>query len=180
MSSPSSPDKALLVIGILMQDRALFKETLSELEKLCGEFLFISRWYNFDQTKYYEEEMGNSLSRRFIAFKDLIHQDELKDLKLASYKIEELFSINEKRQVNVDPGYLTLDKLVLSTGKNFSHRIYLGDGIFADLTFVYKGNRFVFFDWTYPDYMDDTIVSFFLKLRHYLKNGINKINGESE
>jgi hypothetical protein len=118
---------------------------------------FISSLIPFDYTKYYEREMGSSLLRRFISFDTLIKPETLPDIKLITNRIEEHFSKEGKRNVNIDPGYLSQAQLILATGKAYTHRPYLRDGIYADLTLLYRHNTFEPLQWTYPDYGGEEI-----------------------
>jgi hypothetical protein len=67
--------------------------------------------------------------------------------------------------VNLDPGLLTPENFILATGKNFSHRVYLGNGVFADLTLVYRNGGFHPLPWTYPDYASEEVRSLLRDLR---------------
>ena len=97
--------------------------------------------------------MGDNLFRKLISFEKLIKPETLSDIKLFTNSIEnEHLAEGGKRIVNIDPGYISLEKLVLATGKNFAHRIYLRNGIYADLTLVYKNGDFQPLEWTFPDY----------------------------
>lgn len=138
---------------------------IGEMEKKFGGLEFLSELMKFDQTKYYEAEMGEGLVRRFAAFSDLISPDRLSEIKLTTNMIEKKLSKNGKRTVNIDPGLLSAERVVLATGKNYSHRIYLGVGIYADLTLVYKAGEFLPLEWTYPDYASDEIREMFMILR---------------
>jgi hypothetical protein len=56
------------------------------------------------------------------------------------------------RLVNLDPGVLSLSRLILASTKDFSHRIPLRDGIYAEVTLRYSGGDFRNLPWTFPDY----------------------------
>jgi hypothetical protein len=165
MSTPSAPKPAKLIIGVMMKDEALLAETAADLEDRYGPADRISPWLSFDFTDYYEKEMGGPLKRRLISFQRLIGQEVLPEVKLATNEIEKRLSAGGRRRVNIDPGYLTLERFVLATGKNFTHRIYLGRGIYADLTLLFTGGRFVSLEWTYPDYASDPIRTFLTETR---------------
>jgi hypothetical protein len=109
----------------------------------------------FDYTGYYEQEMGLPLYRRWAFFKELVPQDRLADIKWQALEIENQWTVDGKRRLNLDPGLITAERLVLATGKNFSHRIYLGKGIFGDLTLIFTKGSFQPLAWTYPDYKDE-------------------------
>jgi hypothetical protein len=165
MSTPQTPKPAKLIIGLIMKDRTLIDSLAVELGAAYGPIDMVSAWMPFDYTRYYEPEMGAQLVRRMLAFKSLIRQSELPAIKLATNRLEEAYSQNGKRRVNIDPGYLLLERLVLASGKNFSHRIYLGDGIYADLTLIYQHGAFEKLPWTYPDYADQPMLGFLQQVR---------------
>ncbi len=102
-----------------------------------------------------------ALLRYFILFEPLLDRDKLAAVKVASNGIEAAASSDGKRRVNVDPGYIALEHLVLGTTKGFAHRIYIGGGIFADLTLIYENGSYRPLKWTYPDYGGDRLVGLF-------------------
>ena len=165
MSLPQEPKPGKLVIGILMKDRALFEPLAVELASLYGSPDMISAWMPFDYTAYYEPEMGFPLYRRLLTFERLIDQLELAAIKLATNRLEQSYSQNHRRRVNIDPGYLLYERFVLASGKNFSHRIYIGRCIYADLTLIYRKGAFESLPWTYPDYADQPIRDFLERVR---------------
>ena len=155
------------------QDRAV-----DELIELFGLPEVISPWLMFERTRYYEKEMGWPLYRRFVTFKELISPEELVDKKLSTNKIEAKYSVADKRRINIDPGYICLERLVLATGKNYTHRIYLSRGIYADLTLVFNKGTFKPLEWSYPDYSDNESIDFFNNEREKYKNQLRIVEGE--
>jgi hypothetical protein len=106
-----------------------------------------------------------------MAFKPLIDQADLSSIKLATNAIEAECTTNSQRNINIDPGYLLRERFVLATGKNFAHRIYIGNRIFADLTLIFQKGGFQFLPWTYPDYKDPQMQSFLYQVRNkYIKD----------
>jgi hypothetical protein len=162
MSLPRPPQSAKLVIGLFMNQRELIRPVTGTLIQSFGAIDMISPWFNFCFTDYYEPEMGAPLYRRMLVFATLIQQGDLADVKQQTNAIEDLYAQNGQRAVNIDPGYLLRERFVLATGKNFSHRIFIGRGIYADLTLVYRNGDFQTLEWTYPDYADD-------RMRQFLK-----------
>jgi hypothetical protein len=138
---------------------------VAELKMRFGALDLVSAWIPFDHTAYYARETGSPLFRRVMAFKGLIRQDELPSVKLETNAIEKTFARNGKRRVNIDPGYLLAERFVLATGKNFSHRIYIGRHIYADLTLIYQKGAFRTLPWTYPDYADNRLQAVLLMIR---------------
>ncbi len=165
MSVPGKPKPAKLVIGLFMREKALLEPLAAELNAAFGAVDLVSAWMPFDYTHYYEAEMGTPLFRRLLAFKELIEQQDLPRIKLATNALERRYVRDGRRRVNIDPGYLLYERFVLASGKNFSHRIYIGSGIYADLTLIYQKGDFQKLPWTYPDYADRPIVSFLRQVR---------------
>jgi hypothetical protein len=165
MSIPGQPRPAKVLVGLLMKDRALFQPAIESLTDGLGPIDFIGPWWQFNYTAYYRAEMGTPLFRRMIAYKHLMGQECLADIKVFCNQIEDRFRQSDRRRINIDPGYLSQERLVLATGKNFAHRIYLREGIFADLTLIYRRGRFQALPWTYPDYADQPLIGFLTKAR---------------
>ena len=169
MSTPKAPHSAKLVIGVLLKDKTILEDLIKEFLGHFGEIDIISPWFAFDYTTYYEKEMGTHLERRMTAFVPLINQEDLATIKTITNEIEKKYAKDGKRSVNIDPGYLLLERFVLASGKNFSHRIYIGKNIYADLTLVYQKGKFKSLEWTYPDYAQSDIQDFLLKVREKYK-----------
>ncbi|MFO7709145.1 MAG: DUF4416 family protein [Desulfobacterales bacterium] len=165
MSHPLPPKPAKLVVGVLAGDRALLAELSARLAGRFGPPDLVSQWFPFGYTAYYEPEMGAPLWRRVLAFTGLIAQDGLAQIKLETNALEQDYRVGGRRRVNIDPGYLLLERFVLATGKNFSHRIYIGYGIYADLTLLYRRGGFHPLPWTYPDYADAPLLGFLQRVR---------------
>lgn len=146
----------------------------SELLRLLGPVDYESVPLAFDHTSYYDEELGTPLSRRLLGFARLLPLDGLMDLKLATNGMERAEArADGSRRVNLDPGFITLERLVLASGKNFSHRVYLGCGIWADLTLVYhRGGGWVDLPWTFPDYARSDMKRRLTELRSLYKTAI--------
>ena len=115
--------------------------------------------------------MGADLRKRFFAFRDLITPDRLADIKLRTNALEIEVSQSglyaEARPVNIDPGYLTLGKFLLATTKDQAHRVYLRDGIFAEVTLRYQAGAFEPWPWTYADYRQPAVLAFLQEARAY-------------
>ena len=165
MSLPQEPKPAKLVVGLLMKDRALFEPLAVKITSIYGPPDLISYWMSFDYTAYYESELGSPLYRRLLTFETLIDQQDLAAIKLTTNRLEQAYSQHRKRRVNIDPGYLLYERFVLASGKNYSHRIYIGRCIYADLTLIYRKSAFETLPWTYPDYADQPIRSFLERVR---------------
>ena len=144
----------------------MFNIILDKIVSIFGEIEVKSDIYNFSEfTDYYAVEMGDNLKKLFISFVKLLEPDFLIQHKIQSNHLEEDFLINEQRQVNIDPGYLTEAKIVLATTKDYSHRIYVGKGIFGDLHLYFENGSYRKQHWTYPDYQQLLAINFFNDLR---------------
>jgi hypothetical protein len=165
MSQPQAPKPAKLIIGLFLQDRALLPEMAGHLQASYGALDMVSPWLSFDYTNYYAAEMGAPLFRRMLVFKTLIAQETLAGIKCHTNALEARYAESGKRRVNLDPGYMLLERFVLATGKNFTHRIYIGQGIYADLTLMFQKGEFQTLPWTYPDYAAEEMRRFLALVR---------------
>ena len=152
MSKPREPDPVKLFVSVIAVDRGRMAEVIGELAGAFGQPDFVSEVLPFEYTDYYTAEMGTGLVRRFVTFERLIGPEELPAVKLCTNALEERFAEGGARRVNIDPGYVARQHFILATGKGYSHRPYIGRGIYADLTLEYRRETYRPFEWTYPDY----------------------------
>jgi len=165
MSIPQEPKPAKLFVSVISSSAEGISKTLYELAAQYGILDFVSPLLPFDYTDYYCAEMGKVLFRRFASFDRLIRQEDLASIKVQTNLIETEKALKGKRLVNIDPGYLLAERLVLASGKNFGHRIYLRSGIYADLTLVYRDKDYQPLAWTYPDYGEPNLRRWLRALR---------------
>lgn len=171
MSAPKEPSKVFVFLSLLYRKDQVTHQELRELfrEKFGQEI----EWSHpfFPMKSYYAREMGeeNLLERVFLVSQNLYERDLMVDLKYWAWEKEERFTRNNVRILNIDVGMISLENLTLATGKNFIHRIYLGRGVFSDLTLIYQGNSFQTLPWSYPDYSHPEVIDFFNWMRHRLK-----------
>ncbi|MDD5079255.1 MAG: DUF4416 family protein [Candidatus Omnitrophica bacterium] len=168
------PQPVKLILALIFRDKLSYSKTLRILSKKFGRVDFESPVFNFNVTDHYEKEIGRDLFRRFISFNKLIPPEALSRIKILTNKIEKKLSCKKGRTVNIDPGYLDMAKLVLATTKDYMHRIYLGRGIYAEITLSYQGKSFRPWDWTYPDYRTDAYIRLFNHIRHIYAQQITK------
>jgi hypothetical protein len=168
------PEKVKLFFALIYTSETVYLKTKKNMIKTWGLTDYQSPALAFDYTDYYQEEMGPNLKRRFLSFDKLIHPDKITRAKRFALKQEKKFSQNNKRRINIDPGYLNQAKLVLSTTKDFAHRIYLKHRIFAEVTLIYKNRGFQDLPWTFPDYRTPEYKEIFLQLREIYKKKIEK------
>jgi hypothetical protein len=99
----------------------------------------------------------------------LIHPKELARIKIETNGIEDLLSVKHNRKVNLDPGIMDYDKVVLASAKYNGQKIYLDHGIWADLTLHFEKNRFDPYPWSFPDFKKGLYNDVFLKIRQKYK-----------
>jgi hypothetical protein len=176
MTKPRKPYKAKLFAGVLACSEKLFPDVKAKLEKLFGHTNLESETLVFNSTDYYEPQMGKDLKRKFYSFEKLVEQDSLAEAKLSANRLEEEFSgmHGVKRPINIDPGLLLPSKLILASCKDFSHRIYVGKGVYGEITLQYVNDSFRILPWTFPDYHREEYHAFFAAVRqkymHQLKS----------
>ena len=170
MGKISPPHKVKLFVGMLSQDAALFEELKNRLQDIYGPVDLEGPVWSWEHTKYYEKEMGAGLKRQFIFFERLINPGEIAEIKLRTDELERLYlSEQGGRRINLDPGYLDTAKVVLASTKDFSHRIYLDKGIYAEVTLMYSGNSYQTLPFTFPDYRTEEYLELFKKARGVYK-----------
>jgi len=177
MGTIRTPHPVKLFVGMLAGNIELFEIAQTELASRFGTIDAASEIMPFDFTDYYTDEMGPNLLRKFVGFSRSINPKELASIKLFTNDLEESISEqlgSERRLVNLDPGYISLSKLVLASTKDYSHRIYLSDGIFAEVTLHYSHHCFNPWPWTYPDYKTDAYCRFFESLRNQHLEALRK------
>jgi len=135
--------------------------------------------FDFHQTDYYQPTMGAGLKKQFFVFPQLQDPAGLVDWKLQTNAWEaeyaQLGRHPEPRPLNLDPGYLTLAKLVLASTKDFAHRIYLGLGIYGEVTLFYRHHRWEHHEWTFADYRQPEYQEFFSRCRDYLHERLREV-----
>lgn len=166
MGKPKEPQSAKLFMSLMASEHDIFHQGLQDLCSIFGEADTISERFPFDFTEYYTREMGKPLFRHFITFERLISIPTLPDIKWATNHLEEKYAtLNGNRRINIDPGYICLEHVILATTKGYTHRPYLRDGIYADLTLIYRNKSFQSLEWTYPDYRQEDVIILFNQFR---------------
>lgn len=159
MGRIQEPEPVKLIVAMLSNRLDLFPEAMQKLSRVYGPVDFSSAPIPFTFTSYYDEEMGSGLMRQFCSLQRLIDPSLLSDVKIFSTEIERESARDVegelKRGINIDPGYIALSKLVLASTKERSHRIYIGKGIYAEVTLQYEKKRFNPWHWTYPDFRSE-------------------------
>ncbi len=153
------------IASLLTGKPELLSEVRMTLEQELGEIDYASPLLLFNETDYYEAEFGPGLQRQLVTFKALRDMAELAAVKNYTNELEMRWAEGGKRQVNIDPGYIALGKFVLATTKDQAHRIYIGQGIFAEVTLRYRKRSFEAWEWTYPDYANPRHIAILNELR---------------
>lgn len=174
MAQAHEADKAKLICGIITGRAELFARAAEILADALGAIDLTGPIMPFDLTDYYEDKMGPKLQRQFVSFDRLIRPDMLVDIKHRTNEIESRLaacqaSCGPARPINLDPGYVEPAKLVLASMKNFSHRIYLGRGVYAEVTLMYRKGRWEPLAWTFPDFASGRYDAFLTDVRNLLR-----------
>ncbi len=166
---PQKPEPVKLFHGILYSDKDILDLAM---EKLSGKFSpidYTSSVFPFEVSGYYRAEMGSPVFRVFISHELLIQPNELAGIKIATNRIEKQLALKGKRKVNIDSGYMDVNKAVLASAKYNGQKIYLDFGIYADLTLYYEKGKFYHYPWSFPDFRSGEYNQTFLKIRERYK-----------
>jgi hypothetical protein len=178
-----SPQPVLPIVAAFSRYDQALDWGLAQCESQFGPAALVSPRFEFVETNYYEATMGPGIRKCFWVFERLMDPGTLVELKLLSNQWEadyaRLYRHAEPRPLNLDPGYITLAKLVLASTKDHAHRIYLSRGIYAETTLFYKHRQWQSHEWTFPDYRRDDYQQFFSECRDYLHNRIRGTQSHS-
>jgi hypothetical protein len=176
MGKIQAVEPAQLIVGVLAAPSVSLAEVEGELVARWGPVALASEEWDFTWTDYYEAEMGPALRRKFWALERPIDPADLSGIKRATNDLEQTLAGagagGPARSVNLDPGYVTLGQLVLATTKPHQHRIYLGQGIYAEVTLRFQRGAFAPWPWTYPDYRSPAYLDFFNRVREFHRQQI--------
>jgi len=172
MGQTRQAEPVKLFVGMLSAYPGAFAEAESRLTEALGPVDLRSDLFAHEFTEYYRDEMGQPLVRYFVSFDRLIAPGELAGVKHLAGEIEAHMAAEGEwpaaRPMNLDPGYIAPSKLVLSSTKDYSHRIYLDDGIYGEVTLLFRHGAWHQFEWTYPDYRTPEYHEFFTRVRSRL------------
>ena len=170
MSDLKDPTQVLLFASVLYNQKKFDHVQINHiLESKFGNFIIYQNGY-FPMKEYYSKEMGqeDELDRYFLFFSTKCSRQKLLDAKIFCDELERKYAEDGKRIINIDPGYVSADQVLLATGKPYSHRVYLDRGIYAELTYKYHDKSYETFGWTYPDYSQNEIIEKFNWFREFL------------
>jgi len=158
-----------LFVGMLSAYPVAFTDAEAALVGRLGPLDLRSDLFAHEFTEYYRDEMGQPLVRLFVSLERLIAPDQLPAIKRLTNEIENRMAGEKRwpvvRPVNLDPGYIAPSKLILASTKDFSHRIHLQEGIYAEVTLRYVRGIWKELEWTYPDYRTPAYHKFFTQVR---------------
>lgn len=161
------PEK--LICGVLTSRLEIIDQVIAALRSKFGSVDFKSDFFPFEFTGYYDEEMGTPISRLFLAFESLVIPDMLAEIKTFTNRIEDKYSERNKRRVNLDPGLISLKRLILASTKDNGRRVPLANGIYAEITLIFTDGAFRAVPWTYPDYRSERYLDVMKKIREIYK-----------
>ena len=183
MGEPTPPPPALLLLAAFSRHEAALAWARDRACRTWGPVTMESPCFDFTQTDYYEPTMGLGLRKIFFTFQRPFDPGNIAEIKLQTNQWEQLYARqsnhSQPRPLNLDPGYLTLGKLVLASTKDHTHRIYLARGIFAEVTLYYRHGRWESHEWTFADYRRDDYQQFFSECRELL-HGRQREGGQRE
>lgn len=178
------PKPVKLIFSIISAREEMFIEAKNCLNNYFGKIDMESNYQAFDFTDYYQKEMGEHLNQKLVSFQELILPHRLSQIKNDSNQLELGISrennqnkaVKEiKRKVNFDPGYLTLSKFILASTKNGPARIYLKQGIYAEITLRFTNKSFCPLEWTYRNYQTDSYIAFLNQVRENYRKQLKNI-----
>ena len=168
MGTADSPEPVKLMIALMAQNKEMIAQGRIMLETEFGDVDSESESYPFSFSDYYQKEMGLKLIKQFTSFKDTVNPGTLSSIKHITNEMEMNLQRPDGqpgRRINLDPGYINGAQLVLATTKNYSHRLYLDQGIYGEVTLIFRKGNFQALPWTYPDYKTDLAYAYFKSVR---------------
>lgn len=178
MGEIRTPVPVVLLLAATSRYEAALDWAREQAQAAWGPPQLVSPPFVFDQTQYYRSTMGDALRKQLLAFAQLIDPGSLSQRKAQTNVWEAAYqqaaAWPEPRPLNLDPGYLTEGKLVLASTKDHAHRVYLNQGIYAEVTLRFHAGRWQPQPWTYPDYQSPHYQAFFDRCRDYLRSRLGK------
>lgn len=172
----AQPPRVLLFFAATSRFDLLLDRLPDILREPFGPLALVSPRFDFRETCYYEPAMGKELRKQFFVCESLKHADCLPAIKVRANELEaKVASTGEfavRRPLNLDPGYVDEAKLVLASTKDHAHRLYLGEGIYGEITLQYRDRDWRACPWTYPDYARDDFREFFREMRAMLRQSL--------
>lgn len=163
----------LLLTAIFSRRQSVLDWAREQLIQLYGPVAMASQPYLFNQTSYYEQSMGRDIHKQLLAFEEMVQPDRLAEIKNQTNQLEQKLlgssEFSEPRPLNIDPGILSLGKFQLATTKDQSHRVYIGSGIFCEVTLRFGAGNWEPWPWTYADYRQESVLAFLSQVRDFYR-----------
>jgi len=182
MGQIKQPPPCVPFVAAFSADEQLLASIWDHLQQAWGPIADLSPAFDFVESEYYHATMGTGLKKQLALLRDLCDPSELSDRKLFCNQLESKFAVvsSPSRPVNIDPGYVSLTKLVLASTKNREHRIYLRDGVYAEVTLAFRDRAWQPMPWTYADYRRDDFRAFLATARRHFAQSISTENASRE
>ncbi len=179
MGVTREPTYSMLAVACFSRHPETLQWALNRLTPQYGPVALTSPDYSFQHTKYYDATMGSGLVKRFLVFAPIVAADCLPEVKRFTIALEAELTASgrfpEQRPLNLDPGLIQLGKFLLASTKDQAHRIYLRDGIFAEVTLRFEAGAFEIWPWTYADYREEAVRAFLNQARALLYEKVTRI-----
>ncbi len=174
MGRPRAVEPVLLIVAAFSRHFGAIAWAREHLELSYGPVTLTSPPFSFHHTDYYAATMGPELRKQFLVFRDLVPPESLAEIKLHTNALEQQLAVSgrfpDARPLNLDPGILDLGKFLLASTKDQAHRIYLRDGVYAEVTLFYRAGAFEPWPWTYADYREPSVRAFLGEARAYYRS----------
>jgi len=183
MARPSNVEPVKLFVAVLFAGEGVcpcedaLQTAVRLMESAWGEIDYTGPERPFDLTDYYEPEMGKNLRRCLISFRELFPPERLVGAKHITNDIEDNSAGKNGRFVNLDVGYLDLNKIVLASFKGAGQKIYLDGGVWADMIARYRSGRYQPFEWTFPDFRDGRYDTELKTIREIYRGQLRGVSG---
>ena len=174
------PKPVKLIVGIMAADENSLTAAIEALQSEFGTIDLTSDTWPFVLTEYYADQTGPDILKKFVSFEKLIDPGQLAQIKHDTNRIEQQLADQLKnpfpRPINLDPGVIEPSKLILATTKNYSHRIYIQQKMYAEVTLIYDKKQWKPFEYTYPGYKQQCYHDFFNKVRTRLMEQLKSLS----
>lgn len=166
---------AQLLVFILRQGGVWDDSLVTMLESIWGPLRHRGEWQPFDQTNYYQNEMGTELYRCVVSFDGLIDPGQIAHFKRHAMELEQQH-LHERagRTFNLDIGYMDPDKIVLPSCKVGPWKVYWGEGIWLDIVMHYAKGKFTGSPWTFDDFIRNPYQRDLLLIREKYKKALKQ------
>jgi hypothetical protein len=157
------------VLAVLTALPEWLPERVRILEASFGPVDYRSAFVPFSDDAYYAAEMGGPLWRGWLSFRGSVSPRDLPAWKRRARELEAQWAVAGRRSWNLDIGYLDSDKLVLASFKRGPLKLYLDQGVWADVILGYSQGAFQPAPRTFPDFRDGRYDKYLKVIREKMK-----------